>query len=404
MGTGPLVAIFCNSFPPEGGGASGRIYNLAVLLQNAGYRVHVVCAMPNYPRGKIFDSYRGKLVVNELVDGIAVRRVWLYPSNVASASVRGVSMMSFVFSLKLFAFGHIRQLQPALVIVSSPPLLMASACMTYFRKHRFKVLLNVSDIWPLSATALGAITQSTLYRKLVKRERQMYESATAITAQSNETLEHIAHHSKGVSPVMLYRNLPDYISPNSARQLNADKLRIIYPGLLGHAQGLLELCKAIDFGALRAELHIYGEGAELEALISYSNTHPERGIYLHKPVKAAELAAILATFNTVLVPLITPIKGALPSKLFTAALAGIPVLYSGGGEGEHLVASHKLGFAAAPGDYAAIATQIRALASMPIQEQLDWRADIATTAKTIFSKDKQDAAFLEFVAGLIHAG
>src|ERR1044072_3209282 len=127
MDSGPLIAIFCNSFPPEGGGASARIYNLATLLRNNGYRVQVVSAMPNYPTGKIFAPYRGRLVVDEEIDGIKVKRVLLYPSNTASALSRGWILASFVLSIRTLALRHVRKMKPALVIVSSPPLPMAAA-------------------------------------------------------------------------------------------------------------------------------------------------------------------------------------------------------------------------------------------------------------------------------------
>jgi glycosyltransferase involved in cell wall biosynthesis len=402
MEGGPLIAIFCNSFPPEGGGASGRIYNLAILLRNAGYKVQVVSAMPNYPTGKIFSAYRGKLVVDEVVDGIDVRRVWIYPSNVASASIRGLSMMSFVASLRLFGFAYVKRLKPALVLVSSPPLLMAAAGVRYFSKRGIKVLLNVSDIWPLSASALGALNESTLYKRLEMRARVMYESAAALTAQSNATISHIKSQVGSLPPTMLYRNLPAQMSRQAPQaRITPGTLKIIYPGLLGHAQGLLALCKAIDFSALGAELHIYGEGAELDALLTYTLAKPKRGVFLHQPVTASDLGALLGTYNALLVPLIAPIEGALPSKLFTAALAGIPVLYSGGGEGEELVSTLNLGYTASPADYPSICSQVRELASMSIADQLRWRQEIIQVADSVFDKVQQDRDFLEFVATLI---
>lgn len=208
MESGRLVAIFCNSFPPEGGGAANRIYNLTCLLRDAGYRVQVVCAMPNYPTGKIFPAYRRKLVVDEIVDGIDVRRVWLSPSNSDSVFARGWSMTSFVLSLKLFAFKRVGKMQPALVIVSSPPLPMAAAAVRFFRKRDCNVLLNVSDIWPLSANALGAMNKKGLYAQLEAAATRMYEGAAAITAQSDEILEHIRQHCSVMPPAFLYRNLP----------------------------------------------------------------------------------------------------------------------------------------------------------------------------------------------------
>lgn len=396
----PLIAIFCNSFPPEVGGAPGRIYNLAVLLRDAGYRVQVVSALPNYPTGKVFPGYRGRMVVDEVVDGIDVRRVWLSPSNSASALSRGWSMLSFVLSLKLFAFRQVRQLSPALVIVSSPPLPMASAAVRYFQKHRFKVLLNVSDIWPLSANALGVLTKSKLYARLERTAQRMYGAASGISAQSSETLEHIKAHCTAMPPHILYRNLPAtlHYQPDA---LPTNALRIIYPGVLGHAQGLLALCKAVDFKSLGAELHLYGAGPECDAVHSFVAEHPSRGIFLHRPLCAERLGIVFSQAHAILIPLVAPIEGALPSKLFTAIHAGLPVLFSGGGEGAVIVEGYKLGWTAAPGDYVAIAQQIQQLKAMSVEAQKQWRQHIREAAAMYFSKESQDMQFLNFVSDLI---
>jgi glycosyltransferase involved in cell wall biosynthesis len=397
----PLIAIFCNSFPPEVGGAPGRIYNLAVLLRNAGYRVQVVAAMPNYPTGKIFPLYRKKMVVDEVVDGIAVRRVWLSPSNSASALSRGWSMLSFVMSLKLLAFRQISQQRPALIIVSSPPLPMASAVVRYFRKQDFKVLLNVSDIWPLSANALGVLTKSKLYTRLERAAHRMYESANAISAQSSETLRHIAAHQAAMPPHILYRNLPAALNIHPRSALPEQPLCIVYPGVLGHAQGLLALCEAIDFKAMGAELHIYGGGPECDSILSFIAVHPSKGIFLHRPLCAERLGTVFSQAHAVLIPLIAPIEGALPSKLFTAIHAGIPVLFSGGGEGETIVNEYHLGWTAAPGDYVTISQQIEKLKAMSIEAQAQWRQRIREVAMQHFSKESQDKQFLDFLSRLI---
>jgi glycosyltransferase involved in cell wall biosynthesis len=402
MESSALIAICCNSFPPEGGGAANRIYNLAILLRDAGYRVQVVCAMPNYPTGRIFPAYRRKLVVNEVVDDIHVRRVWLSPSNTASAWARGWSVASFVLSLKLLAFRRILAMKPSLVIVSSPPLPMAAAAVRYFKQHGCKVLLNVSDIWPLSAHALGALEQSGLYRRLEHVARRMYRSADAVTAQSIETLAHIAQHCNPMPPSMLYRNLPRMaLTDYSANAPYTSKVRIIYPGVLGHAQGLLALCSNVDFSSLNGELHIYGEGPELPDIRSFINAHPGRGIFLHKPIPAAALPGLLREAHAVLVPLVAPIEGALPSKLFTAMQAGVPVLYSGGGEGAGIVAQYQLGWVADPGDYPAIAKQIAALSAMHSDDLSRWRIQIHEAARRHFNKEVQDERLLTFIASVM---
>ncbi len=311
-------------------------------------------------------------------------------------------MISFVLSLKAFAFRKVRKMRPALVIVSSPPLPMAAAAVRYFHNRGCKVLLNVSDLWPLSASALGALDQRTLYSQLEAAAKRMYHAADAITAQSNETLEHIRQHCMPMPPAMLYRNLPQPSEKQKVtKRTGATEVRIIYPGLLGHAQGLLALCQAIDFRTLGARLEIYGAGPEMEAIKTFLQVTPDRGISLHTPVSPESLALKLNGASAILIPLISPIEGALPSKLFTAMQAGLPVLYSGGGEGEDIVRRYHLGWTASPGDYATIAQQIKELSSKHTPELETWGERIRAVASEHFDKEKQDAVLQQFISGII---
>ena len=89
------LLIVSNYFPPERGAASNRIGRLAAGLAERGYDVKVVCPMPNYPEGKIFDGYTGKLKSAEKIGNVSVTRLWIYPSKSANPLVRILSIASF---------------------------------------------------------------------------------------------------------------------------------------------------------------------------------------------------------------------------------------------------------------------------------------------------------------------
>ena len=58
------ILIISNYFPPETGAASNRIATLATGLKDKGWDVSVLCPLPNYPDGKIFSEYKGKIKYN----------------------------------------------------------------------------------------------------------------------------------------------------------------------------------------------------------------------------------------------------------------------------------------------------------------------------------------------------
>jgi len=375
---------------------------MVLLLRDAGYAVTVISAMPNYPTGRVFPGYRGKLRHQEMMDGIRVIRLGLIPSNSGNLLVRGLSLITFLMSVLFGAGPRLLFSKTDLVIVSSPPLLTAWVYAFLARCGGKKVLVNISDVWPLTALEMGALRQGFIYRMLQKMEHSLYRKAHAFTGQSQEILDHLKASCRKEKNAFLYRNLQPRKERNAAvSSLPAAPFKVIYAGNLGHAQGILELCEAVDFKACNTELHIYGDGADREQLTTFLSQHPEKDIYLHPTIPQKELDEQLANFHAVLVPLKKPIYGAVPSKLFMAVAAGLPVLYSAGGEGENLVAQHRLGWIAAPGDYPALSAMICRAAATSDTERQQFHAAIQHMQETVCSKEVQDKAFSGFVAGLM---
>ena len=74
------ILIVSNYYFPELGAAPNRITNLAEGLKEIGHNVEVLCPIPNYPKGKIFDGYKGRVARKENINGINTYRYWVYPS------------------------------------------------------------------------------------------------------------------------------------------------------------------------------------------------------------------------------------------------------------------------------------------------------------------------------------
>ena len=340
------ILIITSYFPPEIGAASNRIFHLADGLQKRQYKVSVITPLPNYPTGKIFDEYKGKFKQTRIENNINVHRLWIYASISKNKFLRLIAMISYSFSLLwFFIFNKI----PQTVIVQSPPLLVAFTSMFFLRSKKRKLILNVSDLWPIAGLELGAFKKNLSYRLLEKIERFNYKKANLVFGQSEEILVHVTSLFPKKETI-LYRNFPDFKAPEiNNKNTSKGKTKFVYAGLLGIAQGVYKLCESLDYSTI--ELHIYGSGAEQKRIEEFIEAHPKLPVFFHGRVSRAELHKVLLQYDVAIIPLLNRIYGSVPSKIFEYSKLGLPILYFGGGEGENIVSRHQLGWVAKAGDY-----------------------------------------------------
>ena len=261
-------------------------------------------------------------------------------------------------------------------------------------------MLNVSDLWPLTARELGALKPGGLYSFLERREHTLFSRAAGWLGQSEAILEYMAAQCKADKPRFLYRNLPA-TTPDMAppeRPPNSP-IKLVYAGLLGPVQGILKIVEAIDFAKLGFSLDLYGDGTDSEALSRFVAVHPHRGVRLCGLVPAAQMSALLPGYDAGLASLNRTIYGALPSKLFAAVGAGIPLLFCGGGEGEKLVQQHNLGWTCPPGDTGALTQLLTQIKALPPADWAAKKTACRQAASGVFNREAQEEAFLKFMEG-----
>ncbi|OBX21842.1 MULTISPECIES: glycosyltransferase family 4 protein [Bizionia] len=348
--------IITSYFPPETGAASNRIFHLATGLEKQNFKVSVITPLPNYPKGRIFEGYRGKFRQTSTENNVTIHRLWLYASNSKNKLLRLFAMISYSMSLIWF---FIWNKIPNKVIVQSPPLLVAFTCMLCLWRKKRKLILNVSDLWPIAGLELGAFKKNFSYKMLEKIERFNYKKADLVLGQSNEILTHV----KSLFPekeTFLYRNYPDFELPGLIEpSISDDKITMVYAGLLGVAQGIYKLCESLDYTNI--EFHIYGAGAEKEKIVQFISKNPDLPIVYHGEVTRTELHNALLRYDITIIPLLNRIYGSVPSKIFEYARLGLPMLYFGGGEGERIIQQHQLGWIAEAGNYGHLNKTIQGL-------------------------------------------
>lgn len=390
------VLLLCNSYPPEIGAAPLRMQGIAHLLRDAGYEVAVLSGMPNYPTGRVFPEYKNSAVVTETVQGIQVCRIPFSPSHSASRVRRTGSLLSLSNAILKHGSAFLKDFRPQRLIISSPPLPLALCGAWLARRHQIPFLLNISDLWPLTAKELGALRDGPLYRGLQKAERWLFRQAAGWMGQSEEILQYIHKQGYPPKPAFLFRNLPAALDRMAFSKEKTGRLKMVYAGLIGPVQGILDIARQVDFAAYNLELHLYGDGTDRKALEDFARRHPERGVVYKGLLPPEEMFRKLGDYACAFASLRTTVYGAVPSKIFSALSAGLPVLFAGTGEGATLIQQHGVGWVVPSGDSEALKKQLNTLSDLPAAEWEALRARVLQINAQYFDARQQGADFIDF--------
>jgi glycosyltransferase involved in cell wall biosynthesis len=364
------IGILTQYYPPEMGAPQGRLSELAGSLAERGHEVYVLTAMPNYPQGKIHPGYGGALK-RERLDNCNVIRTYVYPAT-GIGWRRLLNYLSFTISSSLFGAFLLPRMD--YLITESPPLFLGMSGYLLSRLKHARMVFNVSDLWPDSAVDLGAVDEGWALRAARALEGFCYRKAWCVSGQSKEILARIReghpktnlyHLSNGVNPEEFG---PEQRSPGMRTTLAPGKSTIVvYAGLHGYAQGLqyaleaaLELRDIEDLAVV-----LVGDGPEKRQLVEWAQSHDATNVRFLDAVPRREMPSVVASADIALIPLKKRIFGAVPSKLYEAMGAGVPVVLMTGGEAEGIVNDAQAGIVVTPGDVSALASAIRRLAASP---------------------------------------
>ena len=381
------ILIISNYYPPEKGAAANRIEQLALKLHQNNYKVTVLCPLGNYPKGELFPEYKSKFSITENLQNITVKRLWIYPSISKNIFKRTLSVLSF--SSMLF-FYLLTKKTPNKVVIQSPPLLLSFVSVLVLSLMRKKIILNVSDLWPLAAVELKALKKDSFSHQVsLFFEQFIYSKATLIFGQSKEIITHI-HSLFPDKECHLYRNFPDHKAEKLNFIINENEpIKLFYAGLLGVAQGVFELCQNIELQNLNIEFHIFGDGAEKSEIENLIKENPHKKIFFHGMLERHILHEKLMSFDIALVPLKTRIYGSVPSKIFEYGVLGFSILYFGGGEGETIVKENNLGWIAQVGDFESLNTTLIEISKIEKNEIVTMKKNVSETSEKLFNLDFQ---------------
>lgn len=368
------ILLYGINFSPELTGIGKYTGEMAAWLAKAGHDVRVVTAPPYYPDWKVDERYSAVRYGHEIWNDVRVWRAPLWVPARPSGIKRLLHLASFALSsLPLM----MRQLlwKPDVVWVVEPPLFCAPTALCVARLTGARAWLHVQDYEVDAAFALGLLQGGLARRFVTGLERWLMRRFDKVSTISESMIDRAAAKGVEVDRIAYFPNWIDLAriypiaKPSGYRAtlgISADTVVALYSGNMGGKQGLEIMAEAARLlsdspnllfvfcgnGAGKADLEHLAKGL---TNVRFLNLQPvERfndllGLAdIHLLPQRADAADLV-----------------MPSKLTGMLASGRAVVATAGGDTELGRAVSGCGLVTAPGDAAAFAEAIRALANDP---------------------------------------
>src|SRR5579862_5639381 len=171
------ILFIADNFPPERNAQASRVYERACYWVRWGHQVTVLTCFPNFPEGKLFPGYRNRLWAEEEMGGIRVVRVKTFIAPNVGRVLRIVDYLSFMISS---FWAGLTLPRPDVVVTTSPQFFAAVGGSALTAVRRLPFVLEISDLWPDSIVAVGAMKRNFMLRWLEKLELLLYRRAARI--------------------------------------------------------------------------------------------------------------------------------------------------------------------------------------------------------------------------------
>lgn len=387
--------IFINRFfYPDHSATSQLLTDIATHLAASGREVAVVTSRLRY------DSPAARLPAMEQVQGVTVHRVATTGFGRATMLGRAADFASFYIT----AFAKVLELarRGDMIIAKTDPPLLSILAHAASRATGARYANWLQDVYPEVATVLGVrAARGLLGQALVLGRNASLRAADLNVVLGDRMAEQILGARVDARKIWVIPNWSDEraIAPRSheANDLRArwglsGKFVVGYSGNLGRAHEYETMFAAAQalHGDPKIVFLMIGGGHHTALLKARAQAAGLDNIVFqpYQPLEA--LSASLCAADLHWISLKPALEGLIvPSKVYGVLAAGRPILAVTAANGEiaRLVAEHGCGVQAEPGDHAAFASHVRALADSP--ERTRALGEAARRAATgVFSRSR----------------
>jgi glycosyltransferase involved in cell wall biosynthesis len=370
------VLMYTHYFYPEHLAAlSKRTGDLARALVRDGHEVTVVTAFPSYPTGRVYPGYEGeRFREEEWEEGIRLVRCWSYIRPFERGRTRILNQLSLMGSALTQGTWALRGRKADVVFGISPPLFIALAGLLVAKARRVPYVMDVQDLWPEEAVAVGGLRSRYAVRLAAALARFLYRNSARVVVISEGFRRAIVGQGASKRAVEV---LPNWVWPGSFVEAEPTDLpgsgcRVVFAGTIGMAQGLSVVLSAAERLRERdVSFVLVGEGVEKERLRSEALERGLSNVHFAPAVRQDRIPGVLAAADALLVHL-RPAEvfgSVIPSKTYEYLAAGRPILMGVPGDAARLVEEAEAGVVFPSGDPDALAGAVEEVMGLDEEER-----------------------------------
>jgi colanic acid biosynthesis glycosyl transferase WcaI len=348
-------------------------------LSERGFDVEVVTGFPNYPSGVIYPGYRVRLFQREILEGVVVNRLPLYPSHDTSTVGRTLNYFSFFASALIYGLWASRRFN--VVYAYHPPITVGAAAAVFGWITGTPFVLDVRDLWPESVAASGMKGTGALAKAVGAICDFVYRRAAAIEAPSRGIAATLVGRGVPADKVTTIYNWADEADTNprglseTETILPRGRFNIVYGGNIGRVQALdavIEAARRAAESEPRIFLTLIGGGTEAERLRRFVSEVGASNVSVLPAVPKSHIADVFAAADVLLHHLADEplFEITVSSKVPFYLAMGKPILMGVKGEARDLVVSAGAGVAAPPENIEALAEAMLDLSRRSREELL----------------------------------
>lgn len=343
-----------------------QINEIAPELVKRGHDVTVLCGIPNYPKGVVFDGYENEEKVKDREreyfekTGVRVIHVEQVP--------RGKNPISLIRNYISFARNSRKSVRileknfDAVLGYQLSPITSMYAALEYKKQTGAPVMYYTLDLWPVSAEAMLKSKKNPAFLWVKRISKKLYLGADRVVVTSRPFIDYL---QKEIGyPVERMSYLPQHANMGMIDDdLSAEDNGVadfMFAGNLGKGQRLDVIIKAAKILGNRKDymIHLVGDGrmrGELENMVKEYGL--QNNVIFYGNQKREDMPQFYKMADALLITLRgnNEVGDTMPGKLQMYMTTGKPIFGAINGAANEVIKEARCGSCVKAGDYDGLA-------------------------------------------------